>query len=338
MKRLFFLKITIVCVFLACNKNTKSKVNITSSLTEKNLYRNIEFLSQGALLRGRLYVPKNSLKKKPVVVMAHGFTTTINGMTADKYAEEFYKAGYAVLLYDHRNFGISDGEPRQEINFWIQARGYIDAIDFVSTQPEINKDKIAIWGASLSAREAFLVGSVDERVKVIINQIPAYGDDFPTEDKNNQLYKFSRKTVLAEKIKDLPHTVTKSMPVVSSDQLGTPSALQELTAYRWFIEYGGRYGTNWKNRVSFSVTEAPKQFHIGQCAQHLKAPIIIVAAIEDEMKGASSKVTREVFKMITQKKELIEVEGGHFGLLHYPSSLFDKSSKAQINFLNTYLK
>jgi len=49
--------------------------------------------------------------------MAHGFTTTINGMTADKYAERFRQAGYSVLLYDHRNLGISDGEPRQEINF-----------------------------------------------------------------------------------------------------------------------------------------------------------------------------------------------------------------------------
>ncbi len=43
--------------------------------------------------------------------MAHGFTTTINGMTADKYAEEFREAGFAVALYDHRNLGISDSEP-----------------------------------------------------------------------------------------------------------------------------------------------------------------------------------------------------------------------------------
>ncbi len=76
--------------------------------------------------------------------MAHGFTTTINGMIADKYAERFRESGFAVLLYDHRNFGISDGEPRQELNFWVQSRGYIDAIDFVITQPEIDTTKIAV--------------------------------------------------------------------------------------------------------------------------------------------------------------------------------------------------
>lgn len=323
---------------LACSNYQKPENNPESNISGSIMYRDIEFKSQGAILRGRLYLPENKSKKSPVVIMAHGFTTTISGMTADKYAEEFQKAGFAVLLYDHRNFGISDGKLRQEINFWIQSRGYIDGIDFVFTQPEIDTTKIAVWGASLSAREAFLVGSVDERVKAIINQIPAYGENFPAEDKDSQLYSFAKETVLIERIKDLPHKVTEQMPIVSSDQLGTPSALFEITAYRWFIEYGGRYGTNWKNIVSFSNIEIPDLFHIGQCAPHLKAPILMVVATNDEMEGASNKVTSEVFKMIKQPKKLIEIDGGHFGLLHYPSSIFDKSSKAQIDFLIKYLK
>jgi len=32
--------------------------------------------------------------------MAHGFSATINGMVADRYAEVFCNAGFAVLLYD----------------------------------------------------------------------------------------------------------------------------------------------------------------------------------------------------------------------------------------------
>ena len=46
--------------------------------------------------------------------------------------------GSRFCLYDHRNFGISDGEPRQQINKWIQARGYRDAIDFVSTRTDVD--------------------------------------------------------------------------------------------------------------------------------------------------------------------------------------------------------
>lgn len=302
-----------------------------------DLFKRIEFNSQGAVLRGRLYLPENKLKNPPILVMANGFATTINGMTADKYAERFRESGIAVILYDHRNLGISDGEPRQEINFWVQARGYIDCVDFVSTQSDIDSTKIAIWGASMSAREAFLVGSIDERVKAIITMIPAFGDNSPTEDNDGKLFSFARKTVLSKRVKDLPHTFSEQMPIVSHDQLGTPSALSEITAYRWFIEYGGRYGTKWKNVVSFSYTETPDLFHIGQCASHLKAPILMIVAEDDEMEGANSQISYEIFEKIQQPKELVLIDGGHFGLLHYPSTLFNKSSTAQIEFLNNYL-
>jgi cephalosporin-C deacetylase-like acetyl esterase len=332
------LTVIILANSMACSNSQNTKLNAESNSAVVISYKNVEFKSQEVTLRGRLYLPDDKSEKRPVVIMAHGFTTTINGMTADKYAEKFHEAGFAVLLYDHQNFGISDGEPRQEINFWVQSRGYIDGIDFVHTQPEIDTTRIAIWGASLSALEAFLVGSVDERVKAIINQIPAYGDNFPTEDKDSQLYNLAKETVLTEKILDLPHKVTEQMPIVSSDQLGTSSALSEITAYRWFIEYGGRFGTNWENVVSFSTIEVPDDFNLVQFADQLKAPILMIVATNDEMNGANPKVTQYVYNNITQPKEWVDIDGGHFGLLYYPSPLFDKSSKAQIDFLNKYLK
>ena len=305
---------------------------------ERVTFQSIEFRSQGALLRGRLYVPKFVKQKPPIVIMAHGFTSTINGMTADKYAERFMENGFAVLLYDHRNFGASDGEPRQEINFWVQARGYIDAIDFANELTEIDTGKIAVWGASMSAREAFLVGTVDTRVGAIITIIPAYGDDFPVVDYEGKNYAFARETLLRDHILDLPHSKTDPMPIVSPDQLNIPSRLTELTAFRWFMEYGGRYGTDWKNVVSFANTEMPEDFHLGQCAAEIKAPILMVVAKNDEMTGASPEVANAVFKSIKQPKEWVDISGGHFGLLYYPSPLFEKSSRAQINFLERQFK
>ena len=73
--------------------------------------QDVTFNSEGADLSGWLYVP-DSGPPWPLVVMAHGFSATRH-MTADKYAEVFHKAGLAVLLYDHRGFGDSGGEPRQ---------------------------------------------------------------------------------------------------------------------------------------------------------------------------------------------------------------------------------
>ena len=104
----------------------------------------VAFPSEGTIIRGRLFSHPGSSRPSPVVIMAHGFSATINGMVADRYAEVFFGSGLSVLLYDHRNFGISDGEPRQQINKWVQARGYRDAINFVTTLPEIDSNRIAI--------------------------------------------------------------------------------------------------------------------------------------------------------------------------------------------------
>ena len=76
--------------------------------------QDVTFSSEGADLSGWLYMP-DSGQPWPLVVMAHGFSATRH-MAADKYAEVFRKAGLAILLYDHRGFGDSGGEPRQQLN------------------------------------------------------------------------------------------------------------------------------------------------------------------------------------------------------------------------------
>jgi alpha-beta hydrolase superfamily lysophospholipase len=88
--------------------------------------QDVTFTSEAADLKGWHYVP-DSKAPWPMVVMAHGFSATRH-MTADKHAEVFDAAGLAALLYDHRGFGDSGGEPRLQINPWIRARGYRDAI------------------------------------------------------------------------------------------------------------------------------------------------------------------------------------------------------------------
>ena len=58
-----------------------------------------------------LYRP-DSADPVPLLVMAHGLGA-VRTMRLDAYAERFSAAGYACLVFDYRNFGDSEGEPRQ---------------------------------------------------------------------------------------------------------------------------------------------------------------------------------------------------------------------------------
>jgi fermentation-respiration switch protein FrsA (DUF1100 family) len=57
----------------------------------------------------------------PAITMAHGFgATKEHGL--EGYARAFTKAGFVVLANDHRTFGASGGQRRQDIDPWAQIR------------------------------------------------------------------------------------------------------------------------------------------------------------------------------------------------------------------------
>jgi hypothetical protein len=304
---------------------------------DKTMYKSIEFQSEGATLRGRLYTPEINLKKLPVIIMAHGYSATIEGMVADRYAEVFSKAGFAVLLYDHRNLGISGGEPRQEINRWTQARGYLDAIDFVVTLPGVDTTKIGLWGDSMSGDEVIFVAAMDHRVKTVVAQVPACGREMPPPDPDGSLFESLKETFYHGEI-NTPESKNGPMPVVSFDQETIPSLLKPLTAYRWFMEYGGRYNTKWVNHATYVTPKVKTKFNSGICIPHIKAALLMMVSYNDEMPGANSDVARYVYSLAPEPKQLVEIEGGHFGILYYPSALFDEATTIQSKFFIKHLK
>lgn len=340
-----FLILILICLKVNAQERPPSEENVANNNYEtggkgepKNtMYKTVEFISENAILRGRLY-NCTGIKKSPIIIMAHGYSATIEGMTADRYAEAFCKAGFAVLLYDHRNFGISGGEPRQQVNKWIQARGYRDAINFVTTLPEVDPDKIGLWGDSMSGGEVIVVAAIDHRVKVVVAQVPACGSELPPADVDKRLFNAISDTFHNGNVAGTPETTLGPMPVVSFDQETIPSMLKPLTAYRWFIEYGGRYNTKWKNNVTHVEPNVPVKFNPVLCIPHIKAALLMVIAYEDEMENANSEIARTAYHAAPKPKALLEVDGGHFGIIHYPSPLFNEASEAQIDFLNEQLK
>lgn len=296
-------------------------------------YRMVEFTSDGAVLRGRLYLPDR--QPAAVVVMAHGFSATIP-MVMDRYAECFRERGLAVLAFDHRGHGSSDGEPRGEINSWVQALGYIDAIGAARAHTEIGSSPVALWSDSLSALAALGVAALDDGISALVCQVPALGGEEGPDDADGERLSAMQRFLKTGLVRSPPDE-WRSSPVVSADQAASSSALKPLTAYRWFIEYGGRYGTGWTNRVVFTAPSNAPEFDPFAVAPLVRVPTLFAMSADDEMPGAASQVTRAVFDLIAGPKELIEVEGGHFGLLEHPSRAFDRTSEAQAAWLTRTL-
>ena len=74
--------------------------------------KNVSFEVGGSILNAWLYLPEDLSVPVPCIVMNHGFGGTRDWIL-ENYAIRFLDAGMAVLTFDYRNFGDSEGEPRQ---------------------------------------------------------------------------------------------------------------------------------------------------------------------------------------------------------------------------------
>jgi hypothetical protein len=133
--------------------------------------RDVDFDAEGVRLRGWFYPAHGESGTSPTIVMAHGYSA-VKEMYLDKYAERFAAGGFNGLVFDNRNFGDSDGVPRQEIDPWAQIRDYRHAITYATTLPGVDPGQIGVWGSSYSGGHVLVVAAIDRRVKAVASQVP----------------------------------------------------------------------------------------------------------------------------------------------------------------------
>ena len=114
-------------------------------------------------------------------------------MFVPEVAEQFQLAGITALIYDPRSIGLSDGEPRNEVDPMKQVSDYSDALTFLRAQPTVDPEATAFWGMSFSATIALCAAALDKRAKLCIAICPLLDFEYTPE-------KFPK--VLAKSMKD----------------------------------------------------------------------------------------------------------------------------------------
>jgi len=117
-----------------------------------------------------LYLAGSDTPSAPIVVMAHGLSGTRRDRLGP-FAERFADAGVAALLFDHRGFGDSGGEP----DLFHPARQLEDwraAIAFARSLPGVDPDRVATFGSSMGGGNALAAAAGDQRVAAAISQVP----------------------------------------------------------------------------------------------------------------------------------------------------------------------
>jgi len=272
--------------------------------------RDIEFDAEGVILRGWFYTANTDAATAPVIVMAHGLTA-VKEMYLDDYAEHFSEAGLHVLVFDHRNFGASNGEPRQEIDPIAQNRDYRHAITYAKTLPEVDGDKIGIWGSSFSGGHVQVVAAYDKRVKAAVAQVPfvsGYGN-VRALVRADFLPGF-RTVFAADREARFQGGTPGMVPAVDPDPLASvmmPSA----DAWEWFSRAHKERAPAWRNEITLRSVERVGEYEPKDVIWQISpTPFLMIVGEDDNV--APRDLALAAYAQALEPKELVMIPGGHF--------------------------
>jgi len=240
--------------------------------------KDINFDSQGLRCSGWLYVPDN-LKtgaKEPAIVMANGFTGVKEQILPD-FAAKFVDAGFVTMVFDYRYFGDSEGEPRSQ-NFPLElVEDCRNAITWVSGQPEVDSQRIGIWGTSYGGGLVLYAGTYDRRIKAVVSQVPYAPSPEQRRTRNPQNWDNMGKILLQDRIERYKTGVVNYMKVVAPE--GESCVLPGREAYD---EYMDGKKPNWRNRVTLESLEKMREFDPVSMI-HMMSPtaLLFIAAERD---------------------------------------------------------
>jgi dipeptidyl aminopeptidase/acylaminoacyl peptidase len=129
----------------------------------------VEFYSEGFRLVGQLKLPDDlSSSPYPTAITGPGWLGLAQSHETGPYHDGFVEHGYAILTFDYRGFGESEGE-----RGWVRWRDQVDdllnAVTFVETRSDLDRHRIAVYGSGgTGGGNAVYAGGLDPRVKCVI--------------------------------------------------------------------------------------------------------------------------------------------------------------------------
>ena len=272
---------------------------------------NIEFTGEsGVTLRGWFYPAENATGPAPAVVMTHGMTA-VKELYLDDYAEYFAAAGLNVVVYDHRNYGESDGLPRQETDPILQHRDIRNAITYAGTRPEVDASRIGVWGTSFAGGHALLVAAIDKRVKAVVSQVPfisgsrSFAAQVPLGHAAHVRDQFN-----GDRMNRFAGGEPTMLAAVTDDPAGQ-AMMPAPDAYEWFTKGAANRAPNWKNEVTARSLEWASEYEPGSYISRISpTPLLMLVADNDTV--APFQFALDAFEEARQPKELKVVSGGHF--------------------------
>jgi dienelactone hydrolase len=304
-------------------------------MTKTNLpvRRDLHFGSGSDRCHAWLYLPPPAnTGLPPVLVMAHGLGA-VKTLRLGAFAERFQAAGYACLVFDYRFFGDSDGEPRELLSIRRQREDWRAAVTFARSLPEIDPDRVVLWGTSFAGGHVIVTAAKDHAVVAAIAQCP-FTDGLASA---RQMSPRGTASLAVAAAKDHLARLLGRSPVrvkvaARSGEVGLMDAEDVLDGVVGLLKASGLSEADYRNDVPARVAleipfDAP-----GRRTREVRCPILFCVCDADTVAPASATL-RHAAK--APHGEIRRYQAGHFDI--YAGEHFEHVIADQLIFLAAHV-
>lgn len=299
--------------------------------------REVTFESQGLKLKGWLYLPDNlpAGSKVPAVVMADA-TAAVKEMVEAKYAEKLAAAGIAALAFDFRYLGESEGQPRNQIIYYDQHEDLRTAVTFLSEQPEVDANRIGIWGISNGGGHVLHLAAFDKRIRAAVAVVPLgmnYEsiEPFMGPEGMKQFYGYLNRD-RAGRFHGRPPAYLALVSRGSTDALFPNPA-----AYNYYMTTAAKQAPNFRNQVTLSSVEKNLEFDPGASVHLISPTPLLMICAEGDMAMPAGQAMAKAFQRAGEPKRLITIPCAHTDVFENDAA-FSQAANASADWFRQYLR
>jgi len=290
--------------------------------------KDVTFPAADTWCAGWLYRP-TGIQRPPLVVLGHGLGA-VREMRLDAYAERFAAAGMAVLVFTHRHFGDSGGQPRQLLSVKRQLEDWEAALRYGAALDDVDGSRIAIWGSSFGGGHVIEIAAAHPELVAVVTQCPF------TDGPASALALGPRSTlkVLPFVIRDLVARARGSRPVLVA-VAGRPGSAALMTAADVVPGYQALLppGLDHVNAASARVVLDIIRYRPGRSTRRVSAPVLFCVSESDSVAPARATLRHA---RRAPRGEIVTTPAGHFDL--YLGEPFEQLVDEQTRFLVRHLK
>ncbi|MBQ4400382.1 MAG: alpha/beta hydrolase [Alphaproteobacteria bacterium] len=282
----------------------------------------------GIELVGDLYEPKNKPEGKMQAIAVSGPFGAVKEQSSGLYAMNMAERGFVTLAFDPSFTGESGGEVRNVASPDINTDDFSAAVDYLTTLPEVDENKIGIIGICGWGGFALNAAAQDTRIKATVTSTmydmtrvsaKGYNDSMSAEDLykmrqdlNNQRTKEAQGAPIA-KAAGLPDKLTGDEPQFVQDYFNYYKT--KLGFHPRSINSNG----HWNVTSALSLITQP----ILAYSDTIKSPVLMIHG----EKAHSRYFSEDAFKKLTgDNKELMIIPDANHTDLYYKTDVipFDK--------------